>query len=124
MSSSYTELTLLASGKTPALNGGATTTLDFVWGKSQPFTVLFMEVLVRTAGAQSASKLSLRSYDGSTTEYASVAIGTTVADSLLEARVTDANCQFDAGTKLQILHVTSDATAVYYWKVYGVPSVY
>lgn len=113
----YTEAVPIMSGKVTTPTTGDL--VDHYWSYDKGFNVLALEVLVLTAGAQSASYILLETSAG--VELARITMGTTAAGVIATVLVADSLVQQAAGTIVRCKHVTSDASAVYRFRVWGTP---
>lgn len=117
MSTDFTKISLLESQRVVTPTTGLVAGL--VWSKTQPFILHSLEILVITAGAQAASECRLETFDGVTT-LATQVIGTSAAGTSFRVEVTDANKLRAANTQCRVRHITTDASAIYIFKVWGV----
>ena len=115
MSLDYTNTTLLAVGTISTPTGGNNYDYIPVPAKS---IITAVVVHVRTAGAQTASKLRVR-YQGAGDTVVDCAMGTSVAHTVVTARPADADAVIAAGSVLEVAHITTDASAVYDYRVFG-----
>lgn len=76
------------------------------------FIVRKIWVVTRIAGVAATHMVKLQNAAGST-DYASITVGTTVANSLLSATVDTASQVFTAGTVLRIQTVNNESTGKY-----------
>jgi len=78
------------------------------------FIIRKIWVVTKTAGSSAGHAIKLQNSAGST-DYASITVGTTVANTLITTggAVADASQVFAAGTILRLQSVTNDATAEY-----------
>lgn len=117
MSINYADKILLASGKvTTPTNGDI---VDMIPSLTNDYLVTSVMVIVETAGAQSATGLTIETAEASPTEVHALVIGTTAADTSLKGDVAEASRLVTAGTGLQLKAVTTDASAVYHYRVFG-----
>lgn len=118
MSIDYTIQCLLASGRvdTPTDDDIA----GIYWFHLHGGIIHALEVFVVTAGAQAASELVLEPYGGGT-KIAGIVMGTKVAGTMLTERLDTADTKFAAGAAVQLRHETTDGSAVYEFRLWGVP---
>lgn len=116
MSVDYSNLILLETGKVTTPSDDAI--VGLVWGIGYSFLVYSLEVVVITAGAQSASELFLETFDG-VTALATCAMGASVAGTQLSTKVAVGSMVRSAATNLRLRHNTTDLSAVYCYKVWG-----
>jgi len=90
---------------------GANGTTGFGW------LVTGMNVVIRTAGAQALSELRLRT--SAPVTLASYVMGTAVADTITTTLPSAANAFIAAGTIVELVHITIDASIVYDYQLYG-----
>jgi hypothetical protein len=118
MSRDYTNVVQLAKGTVTTPSGGASgTVIDNIFG-AEAFYLSAIQVCTKTAGAQAASEFRVRK-KGTTTAIASITVGTTAADNVLSARPADADALLLADTVYELVAITTDASIVYYYEVYG-----
>jgi len=119
MSANIGDQTLLAHGVVTTPTGattilfrmGANGTTGFGW------LVTGMNVVIRTAGAQALSELRLRT--SAPVTLASYVMGTAVADTITTTLPSAANAFIAAGTIVELVHITIDASIVYDYQLYG-----
>ena len=115
MSESLGDQTLLACGTctTP-------TTGDVLWilpAATYNYLLIATVVTAKVAGAQAASTFRIQTLAPAT--ILDCIIGTTDANGTVTALCTTANSRIAAGTALKAVHVTTDASAVYFWQIFG-----
>lgn len=118
MSRDYTNVVQLAKGTVTTPSGGSSgTVIANIFGYAA-FYLSGIQVLTKTAGAQTTSEFLVRK-KGTTTAIATITVGTTAADTVLVGRPADASALLDAGTCYECVAKVTDASIVYDFEVYG-----
>lgn len=115
MSTNLGDQVLLASGKV-----STPTTGDIQWclpPADYDYYITAVICTAWTAGAQSASELRVRT--ATPTTIVGCVIGTTAQRGKVSAYPTVANALVPAGTALDVVHITTDGSAVYFWQIFG-----
>lgn len=117
MSLNYTDKVMLAYGIVDTPSDGDIVAM--IPSLTYNYLVTNFMVIVNTAGAEAATALRLETAAASPTVLGTLTIGTTAADTSLAHVVVDDNREVTAGTGMQLAAVTTDASAVYYFCVWG-----
>ncbi len=119
MSTNIGDQTMLACGKVTTPTTGD---VQWRWANSAyDFLFTAIVVTVSTAGAQAGSLLRLA--DAAGTVIGEATMGTSAQYVTVTTLIADASSYRALGTgntsKYVLTHVTTDASAVYYWAVFG-----
>lgn len=132
MSIDYNRAQVIRYGTvTAAISSGGVEQGTRQWCKTNPFLVLGLRVLIKTAATQASQTVKIQKSDtsgsfSSPTDLATVTIASTdAATTTFESRVDADACQIEPGEQVRVFHTvgSSEASLIYDYEVIGVESL-